>query len=174
MLGTQMRMTIRMSWVRVLILALPLGYALMLAWQERAFHQGLQAPLPTPVPAVPVAVPAPLNILAVATVLGFSSPDARVSSAEPLTLLATVVGTGESRALLAGPAGERFYRAGERLSASSVLRRIEPAHVVLWRQGREELLMLRPAGERFLQVVDAHRKEARSLHLKPTAEQSRK
>ena len=172
--GTQMRMTLRMSWVRVLFLALPLGYGLMLAWQERVFRQGLQAPLPTPVPTVPVAVPAPLNTLAVATVLGFSSPGARVSSAEPLTLLATVVGTGESRALLAGPAGERFYRAGERLSASSVLRRIEPAHVVLWRQGREELLMLRPAGERFLQVVDAHRKEARSLHLKPTAEQSRK
>lgn len=169
-----MRMTSRTSWGRVFILALPLGYGLMLAWQERAFAQRLQSPLPAPAPVVALAPVAPLNTLAVATVLGFSSPGARVSSAEPLTLLATVVGTGESRALLAGPAGERFYRAGERLSASSVLRRIEPAHVVLWRQGREELLMLRPAGERFLQVVDAHRNEARSLHLKPTAEQSRK
>lgn len=169
-----MRMKLRMSWVQVLILAVPLGYGLMLAWQERAFHQGLQAPLPTPVPAVPVAAPVLLNTLAVATVLGLSPQGGVVNSAEPLTLLATVVGTGESRALLAGPAGERFYRAGERLSASSVLRRIEPAHVVLWRQGREELLMLRPAGERFLRVVDAHRKEARSLHLKPIAEQSRK
>lgn len=169
-----MRRTLRTSWVRMLILVLPLGYGLMLAWQERAYVQSLQSPLATPAPVVALAPVAPLNTLAVATVLGFSPQGGVVSSAEPLTLLATVVGTGESRALLAGPAGERFYRAGERLSASSVLRRIEPAHVVLWRQGREELLMLRPAGERFLQVVDAHRKEAKSLHLKPTAEQSRK
>ncbi len=162
------------TWFRALILALPVGYGAMLAWQENTFRLGLQTPLPVSAPALPAAPPAPLNTLAVATVLGLSPQEHRVSSAEPLTLLATVVGSGgESKALLAGPDGERFYRAGERLSGSSVLRRIEPAHVVLWRQGREELLMLRPEGERFLQAVDIPRKAAASLHLKPVAEQSR-
>lgn len=173
MYGMLARITLRSSLIQMLILVLPLGYGLTLAWQEMVFRQGIQSPPPLPVPAAPIAPLAPLNTLAVATVLGFSPQGGVVSSAEPLTLLATVVGTGESRALLAGPAGQRFYRAGERLSAGSVLRRIEPGHVVLWRQGREELLMLRPAADKFLQSVDMHRKEARNLHLKPAAEQAR-
>ena len=159
----------RTTWSWALTLVLSVGYGLMLGWQEKKFRQGLQLPLPAPV--VPAAPPAPLNTLAVATVLGLSAQGSVVSSAEPLTLLATVVATGESRALLAGPAGERFYRAGERLSANSVLRRIEPTHVVLWRQGREELLRLRPAGETLLQAVDTPRTQAPNLHLKPAAEQ---
>ncbi|MBF6028163.1 hypothetical protein ICY20_10460 [Pseudomonas sp. P115] len=156
----------------MLILLLPLGYGVMLAWQETRFRQGLQAPAPASSPAVTATPPAQLNTQAVATVLGLSAQDRVVNSAEPLTLLATVIdSTSESRALLAGPTGERFYRAGERLSASSVLRRIEPGHVVLWRQGREELLMLRPAGERFLHAVDTPPKEATRLHFKPVADQ---
>lgn len=155
----------------MVILMLPLGYGLMLAWQQTTFRQSLHSPAAVLVPVVTPAAPVRLNTQAVATVLGLSPQGRVVSSAEPLTLLATVIGSAsESRALLAGPAGERFYRVGERLSASSVLRRIEPGHVVLWRQGREELLRLRPAGERFLQAVDTHPKEATSLHLKPVAE----
>jgi len=172
MRGLLVRAVLNLNWPNVFVLTLPLGYALVLAAQEKTFRQALQAPQPSQVQTVSVAPPGPLNTLAVATVLGLSPQDRAVSSAEPLTLLATVVGS-ESRALLAGPDGERFYRAGERLSGSSVLRRIEPAHVVLWRQGREELLRLRPESERFLQAVDAHRNEARSLHLKPAAGQSR-
>ena len=169
-----MRVALRRVRVQVVILILPLGYGLMLAWHETTFRQALQSPPTALAPAVTASPPVRLNTQAVATVFGFSSQEPVLSSAEPLTLLATVIGSsGESRALMAGPAGERFYRAGERLSASSVLRRIEPGHVVLWRQGREERLLLRAAGERFLQAVDTHPKEAARLHLKPVAEQLR-
>ncbi len=167
------RVAMLLAWLRALILMLPLVYGLHLAWQEIQFRQGLAAlPTAAQVPDEPIARPQPLNMLAVATVLGLSPQDNVVSSNEPWTLLATVVGS-DSRALLAGPAGERFYRAGEQLSHSSVLRRIEPAHVVLWRQGREERLMLRPAGTRFLRSVDTPRQAATSLYLKPVAEPSR-
>lgn len=167
-----MRAVLHRVQIRVLVLLLPLGYGLTLAWQEATLRQALQVPPSVSAPAVSATPPARLNTQAVATVLGLSAQDRVVSSAEPLTLLATVIDSAsESRALLAGPAGERFYRAGEQLSASSVLRRVEPGHVVLWRQGREERLMLRPADERFLQAVDNPRKEAASLHLKPVAGQ---
>jgi type II secretory pathway component PulC len=122
---------------------------------------------------VPHREPAPLNILAVATVLGLTAQSSVLISPEPLTLRATVVASDSaSRALLAGTDGERFYRAGERLPGGSLLRRIEPAHVVLWRQGREELLLLRPAGERFLRTAHTPRQPA-TYHLRPTVEQSR-
>ena len=164
--------------LKVLAMILPCGYGLMLAWQEWQFRQGQAAVLRAPVPVNTVQVPAPLNTLAVATVLGLTAHGSLLNSAEPLTLRATLIASdGESRALLAGPESERFYRAGERLPGGSLLRRVEPAHVVLWRQGREEVLRLRPVGERFLQVLESPLAEAlpdpSARHLRPMAEQPR-
>ncbi|AHC33055.1 MAG: protein XcpP [Pseudomonas sp.] len=160
---------------RVLVLMLPLGYGLMLAWQEWQFRQA-RMPAAQALP-VPSAMPQPtvaLDTLAVASVLGLSAQGGALSSAEPLTLRATVVASdSESRALLAGPDSERFYRAGERLPGGSLLRRIEPAQVVLWRQGREELLRLHPASGGFLQPAHAQRKATAALHLRPMVEQPR-
>ncbi|TFY89897.1 hypothetical protein DYL59_10970 [Pseudomonas kairouanensis] len=152
-----------------------MSYGLVLGWQEWQLRRTQWAPvqpLPAPLPTLtPVFA---LNTQAVATVLGLSSHGSVMDSAEPLTLLATVVaGNSESRALLAGPEGERFYRAGERLPGGSLLRRIEPAHVVLWRQGREERLSLYPTGERFLQPADTLRQAGATRHLRPTVESSR-
>lgn len=160
---------------RVLFLMLPMGYGLVLGWQEWQFRRAqwdtvhtIAAPMPTRAP------PSTLNTLAVATVLGLSTQSSVLNSAEPLTLRATVVASdSESRALLAGPDGERFYRAGERLPGGSLLRRIEPAHVVLWRQGREERLSLYPEGARFIQPADIHRQAAAPRHLRPMVETSR-
>lgn len=160
---------------RALLLTAPLSYGLLLGWQEWVFRQ---AP-PSPVQALPqsLAVSAPsteLNTLAVATVLGLTAQDNVLNSAEPLTLKATLVASGsESRALLAGPDGERFYRAGERLPGGSVLRRIETVHVVLWRQGREEQLRLRPTGTRFLQAGEMQPQAPAPVYLQPAVEQSR-
>lgn len=168
----------RFRLLKMLAIALPCGYGLTLAWQEWQFRQGPTAVVQAPRPLETVQVAAPLNTLAVATVLGLTAHASLLNSAEPLTLRATLISSGsESRALLAGPQSERFYRAGERLPGGSLLRRIEPAHVVLWRQGREEVLMLRPVGERFLQVFEAPPEvpapELSARHLRPMAEQRR-
>ncbi|WP_425504210.1 type II secretion system protein N [Pseudomonas reactans] len=160
---------------RALVLMWPVGYGLMLGWQEWQFRQvggavvhGVSVPTAT---AEPLAT---LNTLAIATVLGFTEPDGVLNSAEPLTLRATVVASdSESRALLAGPDIERFYRPGERLPGGSVLRRIEPTHVVVWRQGREEVLRLRPLVGRFLQAADTPLQAPAALHFRPHVEQPR-
>jgi type II secretory pathway component PulC len=165
----------RPAVLRALFLIVPLGFGLTLAWQEWQFRQlqrsAVQA---SPAPANTLAPRTPLNTLAVATVLGMSAQDSALNSTEPLTLRATMVASDrDSRALLAGPEGERFYRTGERLPGGSLLRRIEPAQVVLWRQGREERLHLHPASERFLQAARAHGQAAPTLHLRPTVEPPR-
>ena len=166
----------RFRLLKVLAITLPCGYGLTLAWQEWQFRQGQTAVVQAPVTLETVQVAVPLNTLAVATVLGLTAHTNLLNSAEPLTLRATLISSGsESRALLAGPESERFYRAGERLPGGSLLGRIEPSHVVLWRQGREEVLRLRPVGERFLQVFESPAKAAlpdpSARHLRPMAEQ---
>lgn len=160
---------------RVILLMLPLGYGGFFGWQEWQFRQSLSTTVGSvPMPLATLAPSPALNTQAVATVLGLTTQGSVLNSAEPLILRATVVaGNSESRALLAGPEGERFYRAGERLPGGSLLRRIEPAHVVLWRQGREERLSLYPAGERFLQPADTRREAATARHSRPTVETSR-
>lgn len=160
---------------RVILLMLPLGYGGFLGWQEWQFRQSPSTAAKAVPSALVTRAPSPaLNTQAVATVLGLTTQGSVLDSAEPLTLRATVVpSNSESRALLAGPEGERFYRAGERLPGGSLLRRIERAHVVLWRQGREERVSLYPEGARFLQPADTHRQAAAPRHLRPTVESSK-
>ncbi|SDQ64218.1 Type IV pilus biogenesis [Pseudomonas grimontii] len=162
----------RPAVLQVLFLMLPLGYGLTLGWQEWQFRQvPIQAVQAVPAPVVAVAQGAALNTWAVATVFGMTAQGGVMNSAEPLTLLATVVASdSESRALLAGADGARFYRTGERLPGGSLLRRVETAQVLLWRQGREELLSLHAAGGRFLPLARAHSQAAAAVHLRPTGE----
>ncbi len=160
---------------RALLLVLPLSHGLTLAWQEWRFRHAQTLAVQAP-PAVPAPAPGyvALNTQAVATVFGLAAQTGTLNSREPLTLRATVVaGGGDSRALLAGADGARFYRAGERLPGGSLLRRIEAAHVVLWRQGREELLSLHPTGARFLQAAGAQSPAPSNVHLRATVEQPR-
>lgn len=167
----------RMGFLSLALCALLLGYAAQSLWNERVFRQALPT-LPT-VQANSRAAPAeraPLNHAAVATVMGLAAQGVLARSAEPLKLRASFVSSaGDSRALLAGAEGQRIYRVGESLPGGSVLRRIESGRVVLWRNGREELLALDPPGRTTLQVLKGSVPEAvapiSSLYLRPTAMQ---
>ncbi|WP_248805733.1 type II secretion system protein N [Pseudomonas sp. MWU13-2100] len=155
--------------------SLPLGYAVVSLWSEQTFRQTL--------PALPIAQAAsrstavervPLNHAAVATVMGLVAQGPLARSAEPLKLQASFVSSsGDSRALLAGANGQRIYRVGESLPGGSVLRRIEIGRVLLWRNGREELLSLEPPGRITLQALKDPAPGAAaatsSLYLRPTA-----
>lgn len=155
--------------------ALPLGYAALSLWQERVFRQSLPAvPATQAVSRSMAAERAPLNHAAVATVMGLVAQGALARSAEPLKLQASfVASSGDSRALLAGADGQRIYRVGESLPGGSVLRRIEIGRVLLWRNGREELLSLEPPGRTTLQAIKGSAPgaaaPASSLYLRPTA-----
>jgi hypothetical protein len=140
----------------VFLLALPLGYAVYLAWQEWHFREHL-APPPQAMPQASSApVPAPLDATAVATLLGLTTQATLLASAEPLTLQASfVVSEGLSRALLADAQGPRMYQVGERLPGGSVLRRVEANQVVLWNKGREERLALQPSAAAFLRRFES-------------------
>ncbi|MFW0758180.1 type II secretion system protein N [Pseudomonas sp. H11T01] len=154
--------------LKIVLLVLLLGYTAFLAWSAWALREAMvvQRELPVP-PAAVVDSRAQLNPAAIATVLGLAAQNELVRSAEPLTLRASFVSsTGESRALLAGPDGERIYQVGESLPGGSVLRRVEITQVVLWRKGREELLPLQLAGERSLLAVKG---EGPSPALKPSS-----
>ncbi|CAI8919321.1 general secretion pathway protein C [Pseudomonas serbica] len=141
---------------RFSLLVMPLGYAVLLIWQEWHFRERLASP-PLPVWA-PTAVPVhiPLDATAVASVLGLTQGTSLLASAEPLTLQASfVLSNGLSRALLADAQGSRIYQMGERLPGGSVLRRVEANQVVLWNKGREERLALQPSAASFLRRFES-------------------
>jgi type II secretory pathway component PulC len=140
----------RISWC-----VLPVGCAVFLVWQERNFRQQLARPASViAVPSV-MAARAPLDATAVATVFGLSASTEPQPSGEPLTLQGSfVVSQGLSKALLSDARGSRLYQVGERLPGGSVLRRVEANQVVLWNNGREEVLTLLPSAARLLQRFD--------------------
>lgn len=161
--------------VRITALLVPLAYGVHLGWSEWTQRVVLAEPHDLPPPPAVVEVQARSNPTAIATVLGLSAEGEGVRSTEPFTLRASFVSSvGESRALLAGSDGERIYRVGESLPGGSVLRRVEITQVVLWRQGREELLPLQPIGERTLQLANAQGRPRNSsqspLFLRPAAD----
>lgn len=159
--------------LRVLLLGLPVGYGAYLTWQEWGYRQSLAVPTALP-ERVPAPALAPFKPDAIAAVLGLSPQGPLAHSAEPLELRASFVSSnGASHALLAGSQQSRFYRVGERLPGGSVLRRIEVSHVVLWRNNREERLLLKPASRYVLPATQmpATHAPTTSLHLRPLAEQ---
>lgn len=155
--------------------SLPLGYAVWSLWSEQTFRQTLPAPpMEQAASRSTVVERVPLNHAAVATVMGLVAQGLLARSAEPLKLQASFVSSsGDSRALLGGANGQRIYRVGERLPGGSVLRRIEIGRVVLWRNGREELLSLEPPSRITLQALKDPAPGAAaatsSLYLRPTA-----
>ena len=157
-----------------LLLGIPLGYGTYLAWQEWLYRQALAAPVIAPARPAPAPALEPFQPEAIASVLGLAPEGALAHSAEPLELRASLVSShGASQALLAGSQQVRFYRVGERLPGGSVLRRVEVSHVVLWRNNREERLLLKPPGRHVLPAgqTPATPAQATSLYLRPLAEQ---
>ena len=160
--------------LKVLLWGACFGYGGHLAWQEWLYRQALAAPViaqarPAPAPALE-----PFQPEAIASVLGLAPEGALAHSAEPLELRASLVSShGASQALLAGSQQARFYRVGERLPGGSVLRRVEVSHVVLWRNNREERLLLKPPSRHVLPAsqTPATPAQATSLYLRPLAEQ---
>jgi hypothetical protein len=156
------------------LLVMPLGYAVLLIWQEWHFRERLASP-PLPVVATTsVPVHLPLDATAVASVLGLMDGTSLLASAEPLTLQASfVLSSGLSRALLADAQGPRMYQVGERLPGGSVLRRVETNQVVLWNKGREERLALQPSATRLLRRIEApgdiHLPAASARYLRPVS-----
>jgi hypothetical protein len=154
------------------LVMLPMLYGGFLIWHEWRFRerQAVLTPGVTTAPA-PVVRP-PLDTTAIASVFGLSAETPLLPSAEPLTLLATLVTRiGLSKALLADSGGQHMYRVGERLPGGSVLRRVEATHVVLWKKGREELLALQPSAVHFLRSLEpqghAQSPDASARYLRP-------
>lgn len=162
----------RYLWVVSTVLLI--AYGACLTWQEWLFRQSVEVPVFTPLQTNPEQAPASFNPDSIAAVLGLSAGEALIRSAEPLELRASFVASqGQSHALLDDGEQARFYTVGERLPGGSVLRRVEVSHVVLWRNGREEHLALKPAAQYLLPVANSslQKAQAASLHLRPIAEQ---
>ena len=160
--------------LKVLLWGACFGYGVHLAWQEWLYRQVLAAPVIAPARPAPVLALEPFQPEAIASVLGLAPEGALAHSAEPLELRASLVSShGASQALLAGSQQARFYRVGERLPGGSVLRRVEVSHVVLWRNNREERLLLKPPSRHVLPArqTPATPAQATSLYLRPLAEQ---
>ena len=159
--------------LNVLLLGLPVAYGAYLAWQEWQYRQSLGVPAATPARIAPAPVPEPFKPDAILSVMGLSPEGALAQSAEPLELRASFVSSqGASHALLVGQQHAQFYRVGERLPGGSVLRRVEVSQVVLWRNNREERLLLRPASQHLIPAPQTAAKppKSTSLHLRPLAE----
>ncbi|TWC10540.1 MULTISPECIES: type II secretion system protein N [unclassified Pseudomonas] len=162
---------------KALLVLVPLLYGGFLAEREWRFRQELPSRVPVvAAPAIPQSR-VPLNVQAVATVLGLTPQEAQLSSAEPITLQASFVSDqGLSRALLADATSTRIYQVGERLPGGSVLRRVEATHVLLWRNGREEKLALKKIGQPLLRQlgpeVGRQTVPYSSQYIRPVAGQS--
>ena len=160
--------------LKVLLWGTCFGYGAHLAWQEWLYRQALAVPVIAPARPAPAPALEPFQPEAIASVLGLAPEGALAHSAEPLELRASLVSShGASQALLAGSQQVRFYRVGERLPGGSVLRRVEVSHVVLWRNNREERLLLKPPSRHVLPAsqTPATPAQATSLYLRPLAEQ---
>lgn len=160
--------------LKVLLWGTCFGYGAHLAWQEWLYRQALAVTVIAPARPAPAPALEPFQPEAIASVLGLAPQGALAHSAEPLELRASLVSShGASQALLAGSQQARFYRVGERLPGGSVLRRIEVSHVVLWRNNREERLLLKPPSRHVLPASQAPATpaQATSLYLRPLAEQ---
>lgn len=158
------------------MLLLPLGYGWVLLWQERAWRDTLPVleNLP-PAQASANNERASFNPDAIASLLGLVARESLARSTEALVLRASFVSSaGDSRALLAGTEGERTYRLGDTLPGGSVLRRIEVAQVVFWRNGREEVLPIEMSARRSLLPLEsgshAVPDTSATLYLQPTTD----
>lgn len=164
-----MALSIQPGGLWCLLLALTLGHGVYLWLDERRYRQAL-APLPAlknaAAPSPPLlAAPDPGALL---IVLGFEAQEAPRPSTDSAVLSGIfAASTGESRALLAVAGSQRSYGVGERLPSGSVLRRIEADRVLLWRNGREEVLSLAGPAAPIARAAGLPA-QSTHLHLRPT------
>ncbi|PYB74742.1 hypothetical protein DMX11_14545 [Pseudomonas sp. LB-090624] len=105
--------------------------------------------MPLETPQLPTkALPA----ATVALAFGFKATRPQQSGQADVALKASFVSSqGEARALVKSHDGEAIYRVGDRIPGRGVLRRIDVRSIVLWSEGREEVVsMSAPAPSVFL------------------------
>lgn len=141
-----------------------------LIWREHAYRQALASTSGvTPTVHKPPVSPPVADPAALIAVMGLRPEGAPAPSREALTLRGTFVSVPEhSGALLATDQGQRVYRTGERLPGGSVLRRIETDRVLLWRNGREEVVTLNTAPQPVLKAASSPSRGTYS-YLRPLA-----
>ncbi|SPO57965.1 conserved protein of unknown function [Pseudomonas sp. JV551A1] len=138
-----MKRLLQLSW-----LALPLVTLGGLVWRESASPVGVSHIAARPVVQAPsmatAALPEqPLSAATLALAFGFEVPGRRPSRREDIALKASFVSSdGDARALVKSQSGEVIYRVGDRLPGHGVLRRINVDSIVLWIDGREEVVSL--------------------------------
>jgi len=121
----------------VIWLALVLVTLAGLIVRERLYPLAAPPLLPAPAPALATAAAPeqPFSTTALALAFGFQPVRQRQSSRADIT-----------RALVKSAEGEAVYRVGERIAGHGVLRRIDVRSIVLWVDGREEVVALATPG----------------------------
>lgn len=133
----------------VIWLALVLVTLAGLIVRERLYPLAAPRLLPAPAPALATAAAPeqPFSTTALALAFGFQPVRQRQSSRADITLKACFVSSqGGARALVKSAEGEAVYRVGERIAGHGVLRRIDVRSIVLWVDGREEVVALATPG----------------------------
>lgn len=121
-----------------------------LGWQQVRWRHAPEPPpaAPASTPQAPVDTPPDTSALVLA--FGIAGAGEVPASAEPLQLRALIVAShGPARALIGAGDVVRSYRVGDHLPGGNLVRRIDPAQVLLWRAGREERLLLAPPPRLF-------------------------
>ncbi|MBF8721137.1 type II secretion system protein N [Pseudomonas guariconensis] len=114
-----------------------------MTWREMAGPGVASATIAT-LPVAPAsAAEKPLPVATLALAFGFQAPGQPQSSRSDITLKATFVSSqGDARALVKSANGDAIHRVGDRLPGGGVLRRIDVRSIVLWLNGREEVVSL--------------------------------
>ncbi|MNM32090.1 hypothetical protein D3C81_426760 [compost metagenome] len=114
-----------------------------LVWRE-SVYPAVAPPVVQVPPVTTAALPdKPLSAATVALAFGFQAPGQRQSSRADIALKASFVSSqGDARALVRSDSGEAIYRVGDRLPNHGVLRQINVRSIVLWIDGREEVVSL--------------------------------
>ncbi|MFJ4065519.1 protein XcpP [Pseudomonas sp. NPDC089996] len=114
-----------------------------LAWRENVYPVAAH-PLVQPSEVAKAAIPEkPLPAATLALAFGFQAAGPRQPSQADIALKASFVSSqGEARALVKSQSGEAIYRVGDRIPDRGVLRRIDVRSIVLWIDGREEVVSL--------------------------------
>ena len=130
----------------VIWLALVLVTLAGLIARERLYPLTAPPLLPASALATAAAPEQPFSTTALALAFGFQ-PERQRSSRADITLKACFVSSqGGARALVKSAGGEAVYRVGERIAGHDVLRRIDVRSIVLWVDGREEVVALATPG----------------------------
>ncbi|MFV3325194.1 type II secretion system protein N [Pseudomonas sp. NY15372] len=115
----------------------------LLTWREMANPVVTDIATPASLVAPAAAAQKPLPVATLALAFGFQAPGQPQSSRSDITLKATFVSSqGDARALVKSPNGDAIHRVGDRLPGGGVLRRIDVRSIVLWLNGREEVVSL--------------------------------